>query len=99
MSQLSGQGIDGILAVNESAAGGMLNAMRSQKLTKTIHLIGFDSSEPLLQAVREGDVDGLIVQDPYQMGYLGVWTLVKHLAEAIAVNSHHEQLGTGGVLS
>jgi len=26
-----------------------------------------------------GDVDGLIVQDPYRMSYLGVWVLVKHL--------------------
>ena len=72
----------------------MLNAMRKQKLNKKIHLVGFDSSEPLLQAVREGDIDGLIVQDPYRMGYLGVWTLVKHL-KGYAVESEHEQLGTG----
>jgi ribose transport system substrate-binding protein len=87
-------GIDGIFAVNESATAGMLNAMRKQKQNKNIRLVGFDSSEPLLQAVREGDVDGLIVQDPYRMGYLGVWTLVKHL-RGYAVNRDHEQLGTG----
>ncbi len=87
---------DGIFAVNESAAFGMLNAMREQELHKKIHLVGFDSSQPLLQAVREGDIDGLIVQDPYRMGYLGVWTLVKHL-KGYAVNARHEQLGTGEV--
>lgn len=94
LSQLSGPGIDGIFAVNESATSGMLNALRSQNLNKKIHLVGFDSSEPLLQAVREGDVDGLIVQDPYRMGYLGVWTLVKHL-QGYAVNRQHDQFGTG----
>jgi ribose transport system substrate-binding protein len=30
--------------------------------------------------VRDGEVDGLILQDPYQMGYLSVWALVHHLA-------------------
>src|SRR5262249_54490959 len=68
--------VDGIFAVNESATNGLLNAMRTQELNGKIRLMGFDSSEPLLQAVKEGDVDGLIVQDPYRMGYLGVWTLV-----------------------
>ena len=89
-------GIDGIFAVNESAATGMLNALRSQKLNRKIRLVGFDSSEPLLQAVREGDVDGLIVQDPYRMGYLGVWTLIKYL-KGFDVDLDHTQLGTGEV--
>ena len=96
LNQLSGQGIDGIFAVNESATSGMLNAMRKQDLNRKIHLVGFDSSEPLLKAVRDGDVDGLVVQDPYRMGYLGVWTLIKHL-RGYDVGRSREQLGTGEV--
>lgn len=96
LNQFRDKGIDGIFAVNESAATGMLNEMRRQKLTKKIHLIGFDSSEPLLQAVREGDIEGVIVQDPYRMGYLGVWTLVKSM-KGYAVNEKHDQLSTGEV--
>ncbi|HKI30825.1 MAG TPA: substrate-binding domain-containing protein [Gemmataceae bacterium] len=76
---LQDQGIDGIFAVNESSATGMLRAMQSLKLNKKVRLVGFDSSPPLLQAVSDGDIDGLILQDPYKMGYLSVWTLVKHL--------------------
>lgn len=87
----------GIFAVNESACNGMLNAMRSQGLNKKIRLVGFDSSEPLLQAVKEGDVDGLIVQDPYRMGYLGVWTLVQHL-EGVDVKVGGPNLSTGEYL-
>jgi ribose transport system substrate-binding protein len=78
LTQLRGQ-IDGIFAVNESSANGMLNALRSQRLNRQVTLVGFDCSEPLLQAVEEGDIAGLIVQDPYRMGYLGVWSLVHHL--------------------
>jgi ribose transport system substrate-binding protein len=79
LNNLRDQGIDGIFAPNESSASGMLNALRSLKMNKQVKLVGFDSSEFLLDALREGDVDGLVVQDPYRMGYLGVWTLVLHL--------------------
>ena len=74
-----GKGIDGVFAPNESSASGMLAALRSLNLNKQVLLVGFDSSAPLVDALREGDVEALILQDPYRMGYLGVWTLVQHL--------------------
>jgi ribose transport system substrate-binding protein len=89
---------DGIFAVNESATSGLLNAMRSQKLNRKIRLMGFDSSEPLLQAVEEGDVDGLIVQDPYRMGYLGVWVMVQHLEGYDVAPGGKKNLSTGEYL-
>jgi len=73
------QGIDGIFAPNESSAAGMLQALRTQDLNKKVRFVGFDSSGPLLSALYDGDIDGLVVQDPYKMGYLGVWTLVQYL--------------------
>ncbi|HZU36176.1 MAG TPA: substrate-binding domain-containing protein [Gemmataceae bacterium] len=81
IARLKDQGIDGIFAPNESSTNGMLNALRGQglgdKLKKgEIKLMGFDSSEPLLQAVENGEIHGLILQDPYRMGYLGTWTAV-----------------------
>ena len=41
--------------------------------------VGFDSAEPLVKALRAGEIDGLVLQDPINMGYLGVKTLVRHL--------------------
>jgi ribose transport system substrate-binding protein len=41
--------------------------------------MGFDTSDPLLQAIADGDIDGVIAQDPYRMGYTGVWTVVHRL--------------------
>lgn len=79
LTRLQGQGIDGIFTPNESSTNGMLNALRNQGLNQKVKLVGFDSSEPLLQALEDGNVDALIVQDPYRMGYLGVWTMVQHL--------------------
>ncbi|MFO0876819.1 MAG: substrate-binding domain-containing protein [Gemmataceae bacterium] len=88
---------DGVFAVNESAATGLLNAMRSQNLNKKIRIVAFDSSEPLLQAVEEGDVEGTVVQDPYRMGYLGVWVLVRSL-EGDDVTGGGKNLTTGEYL-
>jgi ribose transport system substrate-binding protein len=79
LNNLRDQGIDGIFAPNESSASGMLKALRSLNLNKQVKLVGFDASEFLLTALRDGDIDGLVVQDPYRMGYLGVCTLVLHL--------------------
>jgi ribose transport system substrate-binding protein len=79
INSLRDKGIDGIFAPNESSAMGMLKALESLRLNGKIRLVGFDSSPPLLEAVGRGDIDGLILQDPYRMGYLGVWTLVQHL--------------------
>jgi ribose transport system substrate-binding protein len=86
--------VDGVFAVNESSSAGMLNALRSQGLNGKVRYVGFDSSEPLLQAIREGDMDGTVVQDPYRMGYLGVWSLVKHL-EGFNVAADGKDLSTG----
>lgn len=86
--------LDGVFAVNESSSVGMLNALRSQGLNGKVRFVTFDASEPLLQAIREGDIDGSIVQDPFRMGYLGVWTLVKHL-EGYDVSAGGKNLSTG----
>jgi ribose transport system substrate-binding protein len=95
LNGLKDDGIDGIFAPNESSATGMLKALRSLGLNRKIHLMGFDSSAPLLDAVRDGDIDGLIVQDPYKMGYLGVWILVQHLEGYNVAPDGVKDLSTG----
>ncbi len=97
LERLRGKGVDGIFAVNESATTGFIQALRSQPLEKKPRLMGFDSSEPLLQAIRAGEVDGTIIQDPYRMGYLGVWTLVRHL-EGDQVSATGKEMSTGEYL-
>jgi len=46
---------------------------------KRVHLIGFDASEPVVAGLRHGSIDGVVLQNPYKMGELGVKTLVQHL--------------------
>jgi ribose transport system substrate-binding protein len=46
---------------------------------KRVHLVGFDASEPVVHALAQRSVDGIVVQNPFKMGELGVKSLVKHL--------------------
>lgn len=64
--------LDGIFAVNESATDGMLRALRGAKRAGKIKFIGFDATGFLLDGLDKGEVDGLVVQNPRQMGYLGI---------------------------
>jgi ribose transport system substrate-binding protein len=71
--------MDGVFAPNESTASGMLLALREQGLAGKVKYVGFDANEQLVSALRQGDIQGLVVQDPFKMGYLGVMTAVKVL--------------------
>jgi ribose transport system substrate-binding protein len=61
---------------------------------RQVHLVGFDASEPIVGALQQGKIEGIVVQNPLKMGELGVKTLVKHL-EKQAVEP---KISTGEVL-
>jgi ribose transport system substrate-binding protein len=71
--------VDGIFTVNESTTFGMLRALQNAKLAGKIRFVGFDCSEQSVRALAAGEMDGLVVQNPMKMGYLGVKMLVQHL--------------------
>ena len=74
-----GLSIDGIFCPNESTTFGMLRALQDGELGGKVRFVGFDSSEKLVQGLAAGQIDGLVLQNPMRMGYLGVKTLVNHL--------------------
>jgi len=71
--------IDGIFAPNESTAFGMLRALQDGGIAGKVRFIGFDSSIKLVEALRNKEIDGLVLQNPVRMGYLAVKTMVQHL--------------------
>lgn len=68
--------LDGIFCPNESTTFGMLRALTIAGKAGQITFVGFDTSEPLIQALEEGTIHGLVAQNPFTMGYLGVKTAV-----------------------
>ncbi len=73
-----GLSIDGLFCPNESSAAGMLTALENARLAGKVRFIGFDSSPELVAALEKGHLHGTVVQDPINMGYLGVKTMVRH---------------------
>ena len=72
-------GLDGVFCPNESTTFGMLLALRKAGLAGKTKFVGFDASEKLLQGLREGHLHALVLQDPFNIGYLAVKTMAEHL--------------------
>ncbi|MBN1293307.1 MAG: substrate-binding domain-containing protein [Candidatus Latescibacteria bacterium] len=64
--------IDAIFTPNESSTFGCLRALQDRGLTDSIIFVGFDSSQKLVEALEKSEIKGLVLQNPFKMGYLGV---------------------------
>jgi ribose transport system substrate-binding protein len=75
-----GREVDGIFCPNEPSTIAMTKALRDiGKAGGKVKMIGFDAGSQSVEDMKNGDVQGLVVQNPVKMGYLGVVTMVKHL--------------------
>ncbi len=68
--------VDAIFTPNESTTFGCLRALEDLGLAGKVKLVGFDTSDKLLEALRKGSIQGLVLQDPFRMGYDAVTTAV-----------------------
>jgi len=70
---------DGIFCPNESSTFGMLLALRQHNLAGAKKFVGFDTSPALIEALRKGEIDALVAQDPRTMGRRAVAAAVDRL--------------------
>ena len=77
--QAAGGGVTAVFTPNESTTFGMLLALQKAGLAGKVRFLGFDFSEKLSRALTEGQIDALVLQNPFNMGYLAVRSLVEHL--------------------
>lgn len=84
------QDVQGLYACNASTAVAALQALQSQKRSE-IKMVGFDAEKALIDGLRAGQIDALIVQNPYKMGYEGV----KAVALAIKGQPVEKKMDTG----
>ena len=71
--------IDGIFCATEPTALGILRALQNAGYAGKVKFVGFDSSDKMIAALRDGELSGFVVQNPMSIGYLGVKTLVEHI--------------------
>ncbi|MGH6629560.1 MAG: ABC transporter substrate-binding protein, partial [Burkholderiales bacterium] len=72
--------LTGMFASNESSTVGAVRAIRQRNLAGKVTLVGFDATADLVNNVKEGAIDSLVLQNPRKMGYEGVKTVVDKLA-------------------
>jgi ribose transport system substrate-binding protein len=66
----------GVYAAETNNTEGAITGVREAKKEGRINIVGYDTSDPIVQALRDGKVQGVIVQYPYGEGQKGIETLV-----------------------
>jgi ribose transport system substrate-binding protein len=74
--------LDGIFASSEPSSVGTALAVDARGLTRKLKFVAFDSSDSMIEDLKDGTIDGMVVQDPFQMGFESVRILVDRLGGA-----------------
>ena len=64
--------LKGVFGTNESSTIFALEALQKTELAGKVALVGFDISEEQTAAIKNGEIAGLVVQNPFGMGYASV---------------------------
>ncbi len=68
--------VKGIYAVETNNTQGAVTGIREAGKTGSVHLVGYDTSDPIIKALKAKEVDGLVVQYPLGEGTLGVQSAI-----------------------
>lgn len=69
--------VNGVFTSSEQTTVAMLRALReTQKAVGIVKLVGFDAAQESAEALQKGELQGLMVQNPVNIGYLAVKTAV-----------------------
>lgn len=71
--------LNALFADNESSSSGTVQALKSRS-ARQVKLVAFDASEQLVNDLREGWIDSLVVQNPFKMGYESTKAIGEKLA-------------------
>lgn len=71
--------LGGIVGLNEAASLGVARAIEERGLQDMVYAVGFDNAERELFYLEQGILKALVVQRPYNMGYLAVKTAAEYL--------------------
>lgn len=72
--------INVLIALNEPSSVGTARAVHQMQRADDLWLVAFDSNLETVDALQNGAVDALVVQNSYSMGYFGVQSAYRLLA-------------------
>ncbi|MEO7651218.1 MAG: substrate-binding domain-containing protein [Bryobacteraceae bacterium] len=71
--------LNGMFASSEPSSVGASLAIKSRGLSERVWMVAFDSSDGMIEDLKSGAIDAMVVQNPFKIGYDGVKTLVEFL--------------------
>ena len=71
--------LTGVFTITTNNTEGAATGVREAQMEGKIKIVGFDTSDPIVEAIRKGVVAADIVQYPYRVGQLGVEMMVDAL--------------------
>lgn len=86
--------VDGIIALNETSTVGVSRAIEDLGLAGEVRVVGFDASTDEVSFLEQGVIQALVVQKPFNMGYLSLETLARSIRGEVV----EERLDTGSVV-
>ncbi|MFO1066750.1 MAG: substrate-binding domain-containing protein [Pirellulales bacterium] len=63
--------IDTLVGIWAYNAHAIVSVVKEQNIREKMKIVVFDAAPKAIQHMNEGNIDAMIVQNPYQMGYLG----------------------------
>jgi ribose transport system substrate-binding protein len=72
--------LDAFFCSTEPSTTGCARALVSRGSSGKVKLVGFDSTEGMIEDLKSGTIDALVVQDPFKIGYEAVKTIADKLA-------------------
>lgn len=69
--------IAGVFASNDNMALGAAEALKNAAMLDDVVLVGFDANPDAAESILAGDMSATVAQNPYNMGALGVESVVK----------------------
>jgi ABC-type sugar transport system substrate-binding protein len=91
-----GDKVQGIFAVCEPNANGVLEALEQESLAGKVKFIGFDPNERMVKALAARKMEGIVLQDPVTMGALAVKAMIAHLEPELLSEKDKELVMEGG---
>src|SRR2546430_6930990 len=80
--------LKGVFGANEGSAIGVLNGVKESYKTRKVIVIGYDSGQQQMDAIRAGTEAGAITQDPICIGFKSVEAAYKVLNKQSGPEQH-----------
>jgi ribose transport system substrate-binding protein len=77
--------LSGLFASSEASSIGAIQGLTARRLGGKVRLVTFDSSKQHIEALRNGTIDVMLVQDAFRIGYETVHALAQKLRGGTAV--------------